>query len=70
MKSLNFPLFSMMYSIASTVIIGVLMIVALVIGYDDIPDIIMVAVVGAVIALPVGFVATKKVGSIGNNKSE
>ena len=70
MKSLNFPLFSMMYSIASTVIIGVFMIAALVIGYDDIPDIIIVCVVGAVVALPVSFLATKKVGSIGNKKSE
>ena len=70
MKSLNFPLFSMMYSIASTVIIGVLMIVALVIGYDDIPDIIVVCIVGAVAALPVGYIAMKKVGSIGNKKSD
>lgn len=67
LKSLNLPLFGMMYSISSTVIIGVFMIVALVVGYDDIPDIILVAVVGALIALPVGFIATKKLGSMGDS---
>ena len=70
LKSLNLPLFGMMYSIASTVIIGVLMIVALVVGYDDISHIIIVAVVGALLAFPVGFIATKKLGSIGSNNAQ
>lgn len=61
---MNWALLSMVYSMAATVIVGVLMIAALVIGYDEIPHIIGVAIVGLVVSVPISFVFTKKIGSI------
>lgn len=61
---MNWQLLSMIWGMAATVLIGVFMIVALVIGYDDIPHIISVAVAGALIAIPISVVVTKKVNRI------
>lgn len=67
---MNIPLFTAMLSIASTVAIGVLMIVAFVTGYDSSKFIIGSVIVGILISLPVAFVVTKKVSSLtgGTNK--
>lgn len=61
---MNWQLLSMIWGMAATVLIGVFMIVALVIGFDDIPEIIGVAVAGALIAIPISVVVTKKVNRI------
>ena len=61
---MNWQLLSMVWGMAATVLIGVLMITALVIGFDDIPHIIGVAIVGALIAIPVALVVSKKLSSI------
>lgn len=61
---MNWQLLSMVWSMAATVLIGVLMIAALVIGFDDIPHIIGVAIAGALIAIPVSLVVEKKISSI------
>ena len=61
---MNWQLLSMVWGMAATVLIGVLMITALVIGFDDIPHIIGVAIVGALIAIPVALMVSKKLNSI------
>lgn len=65
---MNWPLFSVMYSIAATVIVGVLMIVALVTGFNEIPHIKMAIGFGLLVSIPAGFYFTKKVGSITGNE--
>lgn len=65
---MNLPLLSMLYSMTSTVVVGVLMIVALVIGYDEIPHIWAVVIIGAVLSVPIAFVLTKKINKIGRNE--
>ena len=50
---MNWALLSMLYSMTTTVIIGVLMIIALVVGYDEIPHIWTAVIVGAVVSAPV-----------------
>lgn len=61
---MNFPLFSAIFSIAFTVIIGILMIIAFVTGFDKAMHIIGAIVIGAVISLPVAFVVTKKISAL------
>lgn len=61
---MNWPLFSMMYSMAATVIIGVAMIAALVTGFNEIPHILSVVIAGALISIPAGLYFTKKIGNI------
>lgn len=67
---MNFPLFSMIFSMASTVIVGLMMIVLLVVsdGYNEISQMIWVAVVGLVVSIPIAVVLTKKIGSLGSKK--
>ncbi|OOS21539.1 hypothetical protein [Moraxella lincolnii] len=65
---MNWALLSMLYSMTTTVIIGVLMIIALVVGYDEIPHIWTAVIVGAVVSAPVAYVLTKKVNQIGRNE--
>lgn len=66
---MNWPLFSVIYSIAVTVSIGVLIITALVTGFNQIPHIQMAVIAGFLISIPVGLLATKKVGSITGKES-
>ncbi|WP_131667180.1 hypothetical protein [Psychrobacter pygoscelis] len=66
---MNWPLLSMIYSMTATVLIGVIMIAALVIGFDEIPHIITVAVGGALLAIPVAWFFTKKIGSISGEET-
>lgn len=61
---MNWPLFSMIFSMTATVLIGILIIIALVTGFDEIPHIIAVAIGGAIASIPLGLYFTKKVGSI------
>ena len=61
---MNFPLFSAIFSIAFTVIIGILMIIAFVTGFDKAMHIIGAIVIGAVISLPVALVVTKKISAL------
>ena len=65
---MNWPLFSVIYSMAATVIIGVFMIVALVTGFNQIPHIQMAVVAGILISIPAGLFFTKKIGSITGNE--
>ncbi len=61
---MNFPLFSAIFSIAFTVIIGILMIIAFVTGFDKAMHIVGAVVIGAVISLPVALVVTKKISAL------
>lgn len=65
---MNWPLFSVIYSMAATVIIGVFMIVALVTGFNQIPHIQMAVAAGILISIPAGLFFTKKIGSITGNE--
>ncbi|MFB6347967.1 hypothetical protein [Moraxella marmotae] len=61
---MNFPLFSAIFSIAFTVIIGILIIVAVVTGFDKGMYILGAIAVGAVISLPVAVVVTKRISHL------
>ncbi|AWT49358.1 hypothetical protein DLE54_07435 [Psychrobacter sp. YP14] len=61
---MNWQLLSMIWGMAATVIIGVFMVAALVTGFDDIPHIISTAVVGALVAIPIALIVTKKINRI------
>ncbi|WP_201528580.1 hypothetical protein [Psychrobacter frigidicola] len=65
---MNWPLFSVIYSIAATVSIGVFMIAALITGFNQIPHIQIAVVVGILVSVPAAFFFTKKVGSITGNE--
>lgn len=65
---MNWPLFSVIYSIAATVTIGVFMIAALVTGFNEIPHIQMAVVAGVLVSIPAALFFTKKVGSITGNE--
>lgn len=65
--AMNMPLFSAIFSIAFTVIIGVLMVVLFVNDFDK-PLYIFGAVgVGALISLPIAFVVAKKLSTLSND---
>ena len=61
---MNWPLFSVIYSIAATVTIGVFMIGALVTGFNEIPHIQIAVAAGFLVSIPAALIFTKKVGSI------
>ena len=65
---MNWPLFSVIYSIAATVTIGVFMIAALTTGFNEIPHIQMAVVAGILVSIPAALFFTKKVGSITGNE--
>ncbi|WP_201603579.1 hypothetical protein [Psychrobacter submarinus] len=65
---MNWPLLSVVYSMAATVIVGLLMIAALVTGFNEIRHIQIVIVIGLLVAIPVGLFFTKKIGSITGNE--
>ncbi|GAF58457.1 MULTISPECIES: hypothetical protein [unclassified Psychrobacter] len=65
---MNWPLFSVIYSIAATVTIGVFMIGALVTGFNEIPHIQIAVALGILVSIPAGMFFTKKVGSITGNE--
>lgn len=57
---MNWPLFSVIYSIAATVTVGVLMIAALVTGFNQIPHIQMAVAAGIIVSIPAALFFTKK----------
>lgn len=61
---MNWPLFSMIYSMTATVIVGLLIIAALVTGFNEIPHIQIAVVVGLLASIPVGLFFTKKIENI------
>ena len=65
---MNWPLFSVIYSIAATVTIGVFMIGALVTGFNEIPHIQIAVAAGFLASIPAALIFTKKVGSITGNE--
>ena len=65
---MNWPLFSVIYSIAATVTIGVFLIAALVTGFNQIPHIQMAVAEGFLVSIPAALFFTKKVGSITGNE--
>lgn len=65
---MNWPLFSVIYSIAATVIVGVLMIAALVTGFSEILHIKIAIGLGILLSIPAGLYFTKKVGNITGNE--
>ncbi|MDO5651661.1 MAG: hypothetical protein Q4G13_05960 [Moraxella sp.] len=66
---MNKVLFSVIQAIASTVLIGVLMIVAFVTQYDTMPYILGAVAVGFLASLPIAFVVTKKLSTLTNDPS-
>ncbi len=65
---MNWFLFSVVFTTAITVVIGVLMIAALVTGFNQIIHIQMVIGFGLLICLPISWHFTKKLGSITGNE--
>ncbi len=65
---MNWPLFSVVFTIALTVVIGVLMIAALVTGFNQIAHIQIVIAVGFIICLPISWYFARKLGSITGNE--
>lgn len=61
---MNIPLLSIVFSIAFTVIIGILMIIAFVTGFDKGVHIIGASVLGAIISIPVSFIIAKKISKL------
>lgn len=65
---MNWQLFSVIASIASTVLAGVLITISLVLKFDEIPNIVMAGLGGMVLALPIAMVLTKKIQTLGTNQ--
>lgn len=61
---MNFPLLSIVFTIAFTVTIGVLVVIAVVTGFDKGSYIIGVIAAGALISLPVSVAVTKRIASL------
>lgn len=65
---MNMPLFSAIFSIAFTVLIGVLMVVLFVNDFDKPLYIFGAVALGTLISLPIAFTVTKKLSSLGGSK--
>lgn len=65
---MNWQLFSVISSIAGTVLAGVLITTALVLGFDEIPHIIVAGIGGIIASLPIAFVLTKKIQTLGTKQ--
>lgn len=65
---MNWPLFSVVYSMAATVIIGLFMIGALVMGFNQILHIQIAVAIGFLVSIPTALFFTKKIGSITGNE--
>lgn len=57
-------LFSLIYSLASTVLVGVALVATLVSGFVTGPAIIAAIVIGFVVAVPVAYVIAKRLHSL------
>ena len=65
---MNWPLFSVVYSMAATVIIGLFMIGALVMGFNQIPHIQIAVAIGFLVSIPTALFFINKIGSITGNE--
>ena len=65
---MNWPLFSVVFTIALTVVTGVLMVAALVTGFNEIVHIRIVIAAGLLLSLPISWYFSKKLGSITGNE--
>ncbi|MCG3859803.1 MULTISPECIES: hypothetical protein [Psychrobacter] len=65
---MNWPLFSVIYSMAATVTIGLFMIGALITGFNEIFHIQIAVGLGVLASIPAGLFFTKKIGSITGNE--
>ncbi|MDN3440555.1 hypothetical protein QL898_02835 [Psychrobacter sp. APC 3279] len=65
---MNWPLFSVIYSMTATVTIGLFMIGALITGFDEILHIQIAVGLGVLASIPAGLFFTKKIGSITGNE--
>ncbi|MBH0095964.1 hypothetical protein I6E61_06130 [Psychrobacter sp. NZS113] len=65
---MNWPLFSVIYSIAATVTIGVFIVATLVTGFNEIGHVQIAVALGILVSIPAGLFFTKKVGSITGNE--
>ena len=65
---MNWPLFSVIYSMTATVTIGLFMIGALITGLDEIFHIQIAVGLGVLASIPAGLFFTKKIGSITGNE--
>lgn len=66
---MNWSLFCVVYLIAVTVTMGVFIVAALVIGFNEIAHILIVAILGMIVAIPEALFFSKKVGSITGNEA-
>lgn len=64
---MNMPLFSAIFSIAFTVLIGVLMIVLFVNEMATAPYVFGAVGLGTIVSLPIAFVVTKKLSNLSND---
>lgn len=62
---MNWALFSAVFTIASGTTIGVLMTIALIIGFDEIPHIIAVSIAGLILSVPISYIVAKKMQALG-----
>ena len=62
---MNWALFSAVFTIASGTTIGVLMAIALIIGFDEIPHIVGTCIAGFFLAIPIAYVVARKMQSLG-----
>lgn len=62
---MNWALFSMVFTIASGTTIGVLMAIALIIGFDEIPHVLAVCSAGLVLSVPIAYMIAKKMQTLG-----
>lgn len=58
---MNWSLFGFVFGIGSSVVMGVMMTAALVLGFDAIAHVVTVIVIGLIISLPICYVITKRI---------
>lgn len=63
---MNIPLFSAIFSIAFTVIVGVLMIILFVNDLSNMTTVIGAVVAGALVSVPIALIVTKRMSSLTN----
>lgn len=67
--TMNIPLFSAIYSIAATVLIGVLMVILIVNELSNAQTMIGAVVAGLVVSIPIALVVTKRMSAMTNSAS-
>ena len=60
-----FKIESLIYTIASSTVMGIFIIIALVSGYDTLQYVVIAAAAGAVVALPVSYFIAKAIKEMG-----